>query len=161
MTSAILKRSCNVRRAIRFVAYPLVLGGFAVALVSLAAAGVAYWPAFPLLVVMGLLTVAALERIAPYEPAWNRDHGGDTRMDILHLLVTHALIQSSVAIAFGLRSTLPDLPQLWPTAAPMWAQVLLAGMIMDMGLYTMHRASHVVAFLWRLHSTICRSGFTG
>ncbi|MBI2383974.1 MAG: sterol desaturase family protein [Gammaproteobacteria bacterium] len=34
----------------------------------------------------------------------------------------------------------------------MWAQILLAGLVMDLGLYLMHRASHANGFLWRLHA---------
>lgn len=140
-----------MRTIIRFLAYPVILGGLALTLVYLAARGVAYWPVFPLLVVLGMSAVAVLERLAPYEPAWNHDHAGDTRVDVLHLLASHVLIQTGVAFAFGLRALMPDLPQLWPAAAPMWVQVLLAGLIFDLGLYLMHRASHISGFLWRLH----------
>lgn len=141
-----------MRPAIRYLSYPVVLGGLSFALIGLAAAGATYWPAFPLIVILGMTTVAILERIAPYEAVWNRDNDGDTRVDILHLLVSQALIQIGVASAFGLRALLPELPQIWPTEAPLWAQVLLAGAIMDLGLYSMHRASHVSGFLWRLHA---------
>lgn len=149
-----------MRKAIRVLAYPLVVGSLAFLLIALATRGVAYWPVFPLVVLLGLMVVAVLERVAPYEPVWNRDHGGDTRADALHLLVSHALIQSAVAAAFWLRALWPDLPWLWPSfwpslwpgAAPMWLQVLLAGLIMDLGLYCMHRASHASGFLWRLHA---------
>ena len=140
-----------MRHLIRYGAYPLIAGGAAVLLIGLAARGVPYWPVFPLIVVAGMLVVALLERIAPYEPSWNRDQG-DTRVDAIHLLVSHALIQIGIAIGFGLRAILPSDYALWPTTAPMWAQVLLAGAILDLGLYTMHRASHASGFLWRLHA---------
>jgi len=141
-----------MRAAVRYLAYPAIAGGLAAVLVVLASKGVAYWPVFPLVVVLGMAMVAVLERVAPYEPVWNRDHGGDTRVDILHLLASHALIQIGVASAFGLRLLLPGLPSAWPSIAPMWAQVLLAGLIMDFGLYIMHRASHASGMLWRLHA---------
>ncbi|MEC9357464.1 MAG: sterol desaturase family protein [Sinimarinibacterium flocculans] len=141
-----------MKPAVRYLSYPAVMGGLALTLVVLAASGVAYWPVFPLLVVAGMAVVALLERLAPFEPDWNRDHDGDTRVDVLHLLVSHALIQISVAGAFGLRLWVPQWPPLWPAAAPMWAQVLVTGAIMDLGLYLMHRASHASGFLWRLHA---------
>ena len=141
-----------MRAAIRVLAYPVVLGGLAATLIALATRGVAYWPAFPLIVVAGMASVAILERFAPYEPSWNRDLDGDTRVDALHLLVSQALIQSGVAIAFGLRALLPEWPVFWPTGAPLWIQVILAGLIMDLGLYVMHRASHASSVLWRLHA---------
>jgi sterol desaturase/sphingolipid hydroxylase (fatty acid hydroxylase superfamily) len=138
------------RTLIRYAAYPVVALGAAVLLVMLATQGVAYWPVFPLVVVTGMAAVALLERISPYEPEWNRDHG-DTRVDILHLLVSHALIQGGIAISFGLRLFLPEDFALWPASWPLWSQVLLAGAILDLGLYSMHRWSHVQPFLWKLH----------
>lgn len=137
---------------IRHVAYPALAGTILVLLIVLAARGIAYWPWFPLIAFTGIATVAVLERIAPFEAKWNRDHNGDTRVDALHLIVSTLLIQSGVAVAFGLRALLPESSALWPDRAPMWAQVLLAGAILDLGLYAMHRASHAHGFLWRLHA---------
>lgn len=141
-----------MKSLIRYGSYPLIAGGIALLLVQLAAQGVAYWPVFPLIVLTGVASVALLERLAPFEPDWNRDHDGDTHVDALHLIVSHVLIQSGVAIAFGLRTYLPAPWTLWPQSAPMWAQILLAGAIMDLGLYAMHRYSHVSGFLWKLHA---------
>ena len=140
-----------MRPLIRYTAYPLIAGSLAMLLITLAAQGIAYWPVFPLVVVAGIACVALLERVFPYEPDWNRDHG-DTRVDVLHLLVSHALIQGGVAIGFGLWVLLPDSARLWPSTLPMWTQILLAGAIMDLGLYAMHRYSHVSGFLWKLHA---------
>lgn len=140
-----------MKNLIRYGAYPLIAGTAALTLLLLAQGGFAYWPLFPLVTVCGMIVVALLERLSPYEPDWNRDHG-DTRVDALHLLVSHALIQSAIALSFGLRTLLPEHLTLWPAAAPLWAQVLLAGAVMDLGLYAMHRASHSSGFLWRLHA---------
>lgn len=137
---------------IRTTSYPLIAGGAALMLIYLATIGANYWPLFPLIVAVGITLVALLERIAPYEADWNRDHDHDTVADALHLFVSYLLIQSSVAIAFSLRAWLPEDWVLWPQRAPMWVQVLLAGLILDLGLYTMHRASHASGFLWRLHA---------
>lgn len=137
---------------IRNTSYPLIAGGAALLLIHLASIDAAYWPLFPLVVAVGITLVALLERIAPFELDWNRDHDGDTLADALHLFVSYLLIQSSVAIAFGLRDLLPADWALWPQHVPMWVQVLLAGLILDLGLYTMHRASHASGFLWRLHA---------
>lgn len=78
-----------MRPLIRTLAYPLIAGGLGIVLVTMAGQGVVYWPLFPLVVIVGISIVALLERIAPYEPEWNRDHG-DTRVDALHLIVSHA-----------------------------------------------------------------------
>ncbi|HEX4871697.1 MAG TPA: sterol desaturase family protein [Nevskiaceae bacterium] len=145
-----MKRSLRV--AIRYGAYPVVAGGTLLTLLGLAGAGVGYWPMFPLLSLGGLLAVLALERLQPFEAAWQADHGGDTRVDLLHLLVSQVLIQTAVALAFGARAALPGLPRLWPDQAPMAVQILLAGLVMDAGLYAMHRLSHTQGWLWRLHA---------
>ena len=141
-----------MRTLLRYAAYPLVFGGAGLLLFTLAARGVAYWPAFPLVVLAGYALVALLERLLPYERAWLADHDGDTRADVLHLLVTQLLLQASVALGFGLRSALPEWPALWPSAAPMTVQILLAGLLLDASLYAMHRASHAHGLLWRLHA---------
>lgn len=137
---------------IRTTSYPLIAGGAALLLVHLATIGVAYWPLFPLVVAAGIALVALLERVAPHELAWNRDHDGDTVADALHLFVSYLLIQSAVGMAFGLRSLVPGDWGLWPSQWSMGLQVLLAGLIMDLGLYAMHRASHASNLLWRLHA---------
>lgn len=141
-----------LKSLIRTTSYPLIAGGAALLLIHLASIGMAYWPLFPLVVAVGITLVALLERVAPFEPDWNRDHDGDTATDALHLFVSYLLTQSAVAMAFGLRGLLPEGVALWPTFAPLWLQVLLAGLILDLGLYIMHRASHASGFLWRLHA---------
>lgn len=137
--------------AIRYGSFPLVEGGAALLIIWMASAGVAYWPYFLLVSLSAILVVAVLEQVAPYEREWNRDHDGDTFRDVLHITVNQILVQSSVAIGFGLRGLVPESLTLWPSGAPMWVQVLLAGAIFDLGLYAMHRFSHTQPFLWRLH----------
>lgn len=137
---------------IRYGAYPLIAGGAYVLLNLMANAGLAYWPLFPMVSIAGVVAVALLERQQPFRAAWREDHDGDTRVDLLHLLVSYALIQSAVAICFGPRRHFPDWPAFWPDTAPMALQILLAGLIFDLGLYLMHRASHVSGLLWRLHA---------
>jgi sterol desaturase/sphingolipid hydroxylase (fatty acid hydroxylase superfamily) len=137
--------------AIRYLSYPVILGGSATALIALTTMGIAYWPSFPLIVVAALAAVAILERAIPYEPAWNRNHG-DLVTDLWHNLANQALIQFTVASTFLLRSVwVPD-PALWPSHWPMWAQVLAAGAVLDISLYSMHRWSHVNHWLWQLHA---------
>lgn len=147
-----LRMPTLARMLIRYGAYPLVAGGAAVVLMMLVQAGVAYWPWFPLVVLASISCVALLERLAPHVAAWNRDHDGDTGVDAIHLTVSYLLIQSAVAFAFGLRARLPEGWALWPGQWPLWGQILLAGAIMDLGLYAMHRASHASGLLWRLHA---------
>ncbi len=136
---------------VRYLTFPLVAGGSAILIVWMASTGVPYWPLFLLVTLGAIAMVALLERVYPYEPEWNRDHDGDTVRDVIHICVNQILVQGSVALIYGLRTLLPSELLLWPAHAPMWAQVLLAGAILDGGLYAMHRYSHVQPFFWRLH----------
>lgn len=140
-----------MKSLIRYLSYPLIAGGGLLLLSSLAAQGLPYWPTFPLVVIAGVAVVAVLERFSPYQPEWNKDQD-DTAVDVIHILVTQTLLQTSVAAAFALRQHLGDTPLWWPVSLPVWMQILLAGAIMDFWLYLMHRASHISGFLWRLHA---------
>lgn len=141
-----------MRLYVRYIAYPFIVGGAAVALLLLANAGASYWPFFPAIVISGIALVGVLERPFPHKMEWNRDHDGDTLTDSLHWIVSYLLIQISVVIAFNLQQLTPDTLQMWPSSAPLWLQILLAGLILDLGLYVMHRASHRIESLWRLHA---------
>ena len=140
-----------MRSLIRFCSYPTVLGGATVLLVILSGAGVSYWPVFPGIVLVAYGMIAVLERVQPFEPAWRQSHG-DVLDDSLHLLTTQVLIQGSVAAAFLLSEWLAWLPDFWPLHWPMWLQILVVGLVLDLGLYAMHRFSHVQPFLWKLHA---------
>jgi sterol desaturase/sphingolipid hydroxylase (fatty acid hydroxylase superfamily) len=139
-----------VRNIVRWGAYPVIFGGCAIALVTVTSSGLPYWPLMPLISAVGIACVALLERLQPYEFAWLADHG-DTGVDILHAFTSLTLIfMTAETVSFALRY-LP-VASLWPAWWPMWAQVLLAGAIIDFGLWFMHWASHKNAFLWRLHA---------
>lgn len=133
---------------IRYTAYPLVAGGAAVSL--LAVHGTAHRVGSSLVIVaVALASIALLERIAPFRVEWNRDHG-DLREDLAYNLVNLALIAGAATLFGALRDAL-ELPKFWPTDLPLALEALLVGTILDAGLYAMHRLSHGVPFLWRLH----------
>lgn len=140
-----------LRVMIRYGAYPLIGGSAFVALVIGATLGWSYWPMFPLIAAMGLITVAALERVAPYEPIWLHDHG-DLATDLFHNLVNLSVVLVTVEALYWIR-TLVGYEGIWPVSSPVFVQVLLAGAVIDLGLYAMHRFSHANEFLWRLHAT--------
>lgn len=140
-----------IRNIIRYTAFPFIEGTGAFPIFYMATQGIAYWPLFPIVTLTSIAALALLEQFMPYEKAWNNDHARDTLHDILHITMNQILIQSTVAIAFFLQGFLPESFMLWPVSVPMWAQILLAGGIIDFGLYAMHRISHVQPFLWRLH----------
>lgn len=135
---------------LRYSAYPVVFGGIATFVLIWATLGRTPWPAFFLIALVGMLAIAALERIQPFQADWNRDHQ-DTFTDAIHVLVNLILM---AATAYGLHLWIGRLPTtaLWPQSWPIALQVLLAGAVIDLGLYTMHRLSHQVPWLWRLHA---------
>ncbi len=138
------------RAAIRYATYPFVVLGGAAALVAGQAAGWAYWPFVPAVLAATTVVVALLERFQPFAPAWNLDDG-EARLDVLHLVGNVAVGQLSLVLFAAARPTWAGLA-IWPTTWPFWAQTLLALGIVDLGLYAIHRASHGLGWLWRLHS---------
>lgn len=139
-----------MRSLIRYAAYPVIAGGALVTLITWTAQGIAYWPAFPLLAAVGILAVAALERIAPHDATWLHDQG-DLAADLVHNAINLSVLLLTVQGLLML-APLADARGPWPAHWPIAAQVLLAGAILDVGLYAMHRVSHRVEWLWRLHA---------
>jgi len=104
-------------------------------------------------------TIAVLERVHPYRPAWNRAQG-DQRTDLLHLLFSGPL--SSAAFEATLRGVAVSAAawlaaqlgvSLWPTSLPAVAQLYLAILVAEFGHYWFHRVSHESPLVWRLHAT--------
>ncbi|QXZ14682.1 sterol desaturase family protein [Pseudomonas sp. AO-1] len=138
------------RFAIRRLSYPLVFGGCAAFMVWALYAGMPYWPTSPLVAAVGLLAIAALEHLQPFRQAWLEDHQ-DTQTDLLHLLVNLSVIQFTAEIVAKLGDAVPASMRLFPTESPLWLQLLLVVVVLDLSLYSMHRISHQVPWLWRFH----------
>lgn len=142
-------RNALVQRSIRFGSYPAVMGATALLLVWSAQNELPYYPAVPLIAALGVPFVAVLERHLPFHAAWLKDRG-DTACDVMHAVVNLCVL---FAVHF-LLSALPDLAAhaVWPRDWPVWAQALLAGIIVDFSLFAMHQLSHRVHWLWRFHA---------
>lgn len=140
----------HLQTLVRFGAYPVVFGGVAAFVLAWSTLDLSPWPAFAVVAVLGILAVALLERVQPYEIDWNRDHD-DTATDTMHVLVNLGLLS---ATAYGLHAWAGALPTaaVWPSAWPVALQIVAAGAILDAGLYGMHRLSHHVFWMWRLHA---------
>lgn len=136
-------------RMLEYAVYPVVMAGAAVGIVGPVAAGVPYWRVAPIALLVAAAIVVLLERRIPWSRAWQRDHG-DTGTDAAHfvgnLVVSHASLLL-YAIVVGDRGQ-----PWWPGELPFVAQLAITIAIMDLGLYAVHRASHHVRFLWRLHA---------
>jgi len=135
---------------IRWLSYPAILGAVILAELMILYHDLLYWPLSPLVVAAGILCVAVLERVQPYQREWNEDHD-DTRVDILHAAFSLTLIITVVEIVSLSRSFLP-IATLWPSQMNLAWQLLLAGLIIDFGLWFMHWLSHKNDVLWRLHA---------
>lgn len=137
-----------MRLSIRYLAYPLVMVIVFISAVTLAASpGAAV--ALPLLTLAGVLTVGGLEWLSPYQTAWTKSHG-DVWADLQYNVLGGVLIQASVHFIYPLSAMTVSLG-VWPNAWPLWASVLGVGVIIDFGLYWMHRWSHRSPLLWRFH----------
>ena len=135
---------------IRYGFYPVVMTS-TLGAVGLVLYGVLpRWPTLVVIATLGIAAVALLERLQPYERDWLRDHG-DLRADVLHGLVNLGLLAGTAYALNALRGAMPVLT-LWPTTWPLWMQLLLAGALIDVALYAMHRFSHHAPWAWRLHA---------
>jgi sterol desaturase/sphingolipid hydroxylase (fatty acid hydroxylase superfamily) len=83
--------------------------------------------------------------------------GPHERTDVLHFAFTERFYDLGALLALGLFLPLGDRLAdlglaLWPRRAPLPLQVALAIAVTDLSLYAMHRLSHRVPWLWRLHA---------
>lgn len=138
-----------MRGLLKLAYAPAMLTGFIGGAIWLVATGRPHWVLAPLLLVAILLSFLA-ERVAPYEPDWNRDQGDGGR-DVLHALVNEASYGLSLALVPAL-TLLAPFPGLWPHAWPLWVQVLMAIVVADAGITLAHYLSHKVEWLWRFHA---------
>ena len=101
--------------------------------------------------------VATLERVLPYRPDWNHSTG-DLATDAAYLptyLGVNALIEPMVragAVLLGAMLSERLGIGLWPTAWPLFAQFVLACVVVEAFDYWPHRLLHEVPALWRFHA---------
>ena len=136
--------------AIRYLAYPVIVIGGATILITALAADLAAWQIGAPILAAAALLVASLERWLPYVSAWNCDHD-DTRTDVAHFVGNLVVSHASLAAFAVVRPLWPGVA-IWPSHWPFWVQALLGLAIVDLGLYAMHRTSHGLGWLWRLHA---------
>lgn len=104
------------------------------------------------------LVLAILERIFPLHRRWLRRHD-DLATDIglfltntVIIAVTTPVVLVLGAMAAGWLSASVGMG-LWPSQAPLLAQLALALVVGEAVEYSAHRAMHEVPWLWRLHAT--------
>ncbi|MCH2171890.1 sterol desaturase family protein [Myxococcota bacterium] len=106
----------------------------------------------------GYLVVIVAERLFPFVPAWNRNHG-DIATDAAWGgtgFATGSLVGvASTAIGGYLGSLLSASfgSTLWPTTWPLLAQLVLAIVVVEFFHYWIHRFEHEWDWLWSVHAT--------
>jgi len=137
------------RLVIRIIYLPLFLvGGNGLAVTIIAAGYSKLW--LIALTFVFIVLAFVMERAAPYDSAFNESLGDRSR-DFYHAVVNEAsnvIGVASVPLVVGFVT----LPSVWPTALPLWLQLLTAVLIADVGITLAHFASHRVNMLWRLHA---------
>ncbi|MFI9408137.1 sterol desaturase family protein [Nocardia sp. NPDC052316] len=139
----------TTQRITRYAYVPFMLLGLNGLGIALAAAGA---PKYWLLLILAVAIAASflVERMIPYERDWNHDLG-DSRRDRIHAVVNETLILVSVA-AIPLLAAIVPAPGIWPGDWPFALQVVIAILIADFGITTVHLASHKIGLLWRFHA---------
>lgn len=132
----------------RLYAPTFFLGFLAAALTLVGTGGSLLW--LPALLVVAIFASYLAERIAPYEPVWNKPDQDRVR-DIIHAVVNEGTIIVLVVLLPVFAAIIPWAP-LWPSNLPLWADVALSIIMLDTGITLVHFASHRVNLLWRFHA---------
>ena len=138
-----------LKQVVRYGFVPFMLVGINGAAVYLAVRGASeLW--LVSLIITAVACSFAAERILPYREEWNTGLD-DAGRDAAHAVVNETSILASVAV-IPLLAAMTPFHQWWPASLPFVAQVLLAVLVADFGITTIHLASHKVGWLWRLHA---------
>ena len=104
------------------------------------------------------LAIAACERWMPHEPRWLANDG-ETPCNLAHTLLTKgfaqvvaALVASAPLAAATAVAAARNAGGPWPSHWPLPAQVVLALLVAELGLYIAHRSAHHLPLLWRFHA---------
>ena len=140
-----------------WLVYPVVMGGAYALFAVLRLVGVPLTPSTYLTIVAGALAVAAVERVLPYRTDW-RPEPDEFATDLAFIAVVQvafppvlSYVFTNVLVAPARELGLPT-AVLWPHAWPIWLQVALMVLTVDLMRYWLHRAAHESDTLWRLHS---------
>ena len=145
----------TVRHTLSWFWWPALLGGACALQFGLMQAGLgplAFPPTFLALAVV----LFFLERTIPHNETWNRNDG-QLLPDLLHTLIAMGVIQTLVivgAIVGVSKAVAPQGHWPWPMDWPLWAQVILAMFVAELGLYWAHRLAHTVPFSARSSSAL-------
>lgn len=139
-----------------WIIYPAVMTAAYALFAVLRAAGAPLVAATYLPIVLTAGAIAACEWRWPYRAAWipGRD---EIRLDITFMAVVQLMLPPLVSLLFLMAIVEParalhlPMQSWWPHAWPVWAQVVLMILAVDLLRYWLHRAAHETDLLWRLH----------
>ncbi|MBL8675721.1 MAG: sterol desaturase family protein [Rhodospirillales bacterium] len=105
------------------------------------------------------LALGGLERVLPHERRWLANDS-QTLVDLAHTLLNKGAVQLATAVALTLTVVATRVVEpssvapfaLWPSQWPMFAQVALALVVAELGLYAAHRLAHEWGLMWRFHA---------
>jgi len=110
------------------------------------------------IVLAALILIAVSERLFPYKKAWGKNHN-DIGNDAWHLVFTQVIIGKIMDPfwKFVLAGGTIFLAEkyggtIWPHSWNLFSQLFLALLIAEFGRYWIHRWSHEISWLWRLHA---------
>ena len=104
-----------------------------------------------------LLSTGVLEWVQPCVRHWHRSQG-DLVTDVLHQLLTSFFAQIArvflvVAFFLALNASAADFAlSSWPGQWPLWAQTILALVVVEFADYWRHRFFHSLPLAWRFHA---------
>lgn len=113
---------------------------------------------FNIAYVLLIVALLLLEWWMPHERAWHKPDG-QTFASIAHTLSSKGTVQLILLYGgvIGLAEYIKPMAEpvsygIWPRDWPLWAQVCLAVVAAEFGLYWAHRLGHMVPLFWRFHA---------
>ncbi len=146
------------RERMSYVFFPVLFGGAMLAWVAMwklggwngdVALSIVYWGFFFVLLL--------LERLFPFEKAWNKSDGqipSDIFLSIVTIVLNSVATVACLAALVWLIETFQPLVslQVWPAHWPLIAQIIPGIILWDLGNHLAHRWAHKVPLLWRFHA---------
>jgi sterol desaturase/sphingolipid hydroxylase (fatty acid hydroxylase superfamily) len=106
-------------------------------------------------IVLAVAIFIPFERLAAERPAQailRRGWATDLLTGAVNGLLLSGLVLTVLAGFDALAASAIPALRVWMASRPFWAQVMLAIVLGDLGIYLMHRLEHSLPWLWRLHA---------
>jgi len=143
--------------ALKYIIYPVIMAMSVVLFALLTEVDDKLIVATIVPVWSSLFFIILLERLMPYNSAW-KPALKDYINDGLYLLFVQTILPQLFVwlTALGLLALMQNnaiqFDGLWPKNWPLWAQGILIVFLSDLLRYWLHRLSHTIPILWRLHA---------